>query len=88
MRALLVSVRRKVLGETWTIPLGVSATLGLALLVRALLPEGDWQLVGGFALAVLLIATLIRSLPTKYRRASKQRSAAQPHQQTTTRTTR
>ena len=88
MRALLASVRRKILGETWTIPLGVSAALALALLARALLPHHEWQLLGGFALAALLIATLIRSLPTDHRRASNQHAAGQTQQPTTRRTDR
>ena len=70
MRALLASLARKILGETWTIPLGVSAALVLALLPRSVLCHDEWQLVGGFALAALLFATLIRSLPADDRRAS------------------
>jgi hypothetical protein len=68
MRSLLSRLRRKLLGETWTIPLGVAGALVLALLLRALLPSNEWQTVGGFVLAVLLIATLIRSLPLKHHR--------------------
>lgn len=64
MKSQLKVLRRKLLGETWTIPLGVCATLALALLARHLLPNSDWQSVGGFALAALLIATLARSFST------------------------
>jgi hypothetical protein len=63
VRSLIASLRRKLLGETWTIPLGVCSAILFALLARALLPDGEWQTVGGFALAALLIATLLRSLP-------------------------
>jgi hypothetical protein len=62
MKAMLSSVRHLILGETWTIPLGVGATLLLAVLMRALLSEGAWTTGGGFALAALIIATLARSL--------------------------
>ena len=62
MRAMLTSLRELVLGETWTIPLGVGAALALAGLMRATLPEGTWQAVGGFGLAGLLVATLAYSL--------------------------
>jgi hypothetical protein len=72
MRSLLSRLRRKLLGETWTIPLGVAGALVLALLLRALLPSDEWQTVGGFVLAVLLIATLIRSLPLSRHRPPDQ----------------
>ena len=65
MSALLHSLRRKLFGETRTIPLGVVAGILLALLLHALLPKGDWQWTGGFALAAVLIATLLRSLHPK-----------------------
>ena len=38
MRALLSSLRKLILGETWTIPLGVGAGLGLAVALRASVP--------------------------------------------------
>jgi hypothetical protein len=66
--ALLSSVRRKLFGETRTIPLGVAIALMLAIVLRAILPHSEWQLVGGFALAAALIATLIRSLSIDKRR--------------------
>jgi hypothetical protein len=62
MRLLLSSLRRLILGETWTIPLGVGAALIVAMLVRASVSEGTWQTGGGFALAALLIAVLAYSL--------------------------
>lgn len=63
MSALLSSARRKLLGETRTIPLGIAAALMIALLLQGLLPPHDWQLVGGLALAAAVITTLLRSLP-------------------------
>lgn len=65
MRPLLTSLRRLIFGETWTIPLGVGAALGLAVLMRAALPATAWQAVGGFCLAVLVLAALAYSLATR-----------------------
>ena len=56
MTTLLKSVRRKILGETRAIPLGVAATILLAYLTRGLLPHGEWQTAGAFALAAAMIA--------------------------------
>jgi hypothetical protein len=66
MSALLRSLRHLILGETWTIPLGVWATLVLALLLRAALPTGAWQAVGGFTVAALLVVALACSLRTRW----------------------
>jgi hypothetical protein len=68
MRTLLHSMRRKLFGETRTIPLGVAAAILLALLLQTLLPRDDWQWIGGFAFAAVLIATLLRSLHPKITR--------------------
>jgi hypothetical protein len=65
MSALLHSLRRKLFGETRTIPLGVAAAILIALLMQALLPRSAWQSSGGFAFAAVLIATLLRSLHPK-----------------------
>jgi hypothetical protein len=62
MRPLLSSLRRLILGETWAIPLGVGAALGLAVVLRASLSEAAWQTAGGFCLAVFVVATLACSL--------------------------
>lgn len=70
MRPMLGSLRRLIFGETWTIPLGVGAALGLAVLIRASLPEGAWKTAGGFCLAVFVLAALGYSL----RRAAGGRS--------------
>jgi hypothetical protein len=61
---MLSTLRRKILGETRSIPLGVASAFLLALAVRALLPHGEWEVIGGFTLAAAAIATLICSLPT------------------------
>ena len=62
MRALLASLRKLILGETWTIPAGVAVALGGALLARAALPADVWTRAGGFLLAALVTATLLLSL--------------------------
>jgi hypothetical protein len=62
MRSLLGSLRHLILGETWTIPVGVGATLVLAALLRGSMPEAAWKGVGGFCLAALVLGTLVWSL--------------------------
>ena len=62
MRPFLASLRRLILGETWTIPLGVGAALGLAVVMRAWLPHATWQPTGGFCLALFVLAALAFSL--------------------------
>ena len=62
MRTFLNSLRHLVLGETWTIPIGVGAALLLAVLMRAALSERAWEIGGGFALTGLVIAALAVSL--------------------------
>jgi hypothetical protein len=59
---LLASLRKLLLGETWTIPAGVAGALGAALLARTALPERVWSSAGGFILAALVTATLLLSL--------------------------
>lgn len=86
MITLLKSARRKILGETRAIPIGIAATILLASLTRALLAHGEWQTAGAFALAAAIIATLIFSLPSDIRGPSNRRAADHSHPNTTTRT--
>jgi hypothetical protein len=60
--ALLRSLRSLILGETWTIPLGVLAAVGIAVLLRSSLPDQLWDEGGGFVLAALVATTLAVSL--------------------------
>ena len=62
MRAVLASLLRLILGETWTIPVGVFGSIALALLLRATLPADAWHAAGGFALATFVVSTLACSL--------------------------
>ena len=64
MIGLLRSLRSLVLGETWTIPLGVGATLLIAAGLRAALADSFWDQAGGFVLAGLVAATLAMALWT------------------------
>ena len=86
MTTLVKSVRRKILGETRAIPLGVAATTLLGYLTRGLLPLGEWQTAGAFALAAAIIATLIFSLPADIRSLNDQPAGTRPDPNTTTRT--
>ena len=87
MTALLKSARRKILGETWAIPVGVAATILLAYLMRGLLAHAEWQNAGAVALVAAIVATLIFSLPADHRGANDHSAAPQPDPNTTTRTT-
>jgi hypothetical protein len=65
MRAL----RKLVLGETWTLPIGVGLTLVAALAADAL--DGDaawWRRGGGFLILVLVVSALAASLAPARRR--------------------
>ena len=62
--------RRKLgLGETWALPIGVFATLAVALVLD--LVAGDtpiWRHAGGFLLLALVLATLAVALAPAWRR--------------------
>jgi hypothetical protein len=58
MSGLVRAVRKLVLGETWTIPLGVGASVTAVALALAAL--GGWfDRAGGFALLLGALATLL-----------------------------
>jgi cyanate permease len=59
MRAL----RKLVLGETWSLPLGIAAAVGAAFVVRAAAgADGWWHDAGGFALLALLVVAFLAAL--------------------------
>ena len=62
MRDALAAMRKLLFGETWTIPLGVAASLLVALLSRHALPAHVWSAAGGFLICSLVAATLVLSL--------------------------
>ena len=67
--SVLAQLRKLVLGETWVLPLGVVAALGISALVRALAgPNGWWHHAGGFVLLGLALLALAASLAGAWRR--------------------
>ena len=62
MTAFLRSLRSLLLGETWTIPIGVGVSLLIAALLHHVLPAHTWHEGGGFVLAALVTATLTVAL--------------------------
>jgi hypothetical protein len=60
--ALLRSLRSLILGETWTIPIGVAAAVLIAALLRSAVSEQLWDELGGFALAAMVAVTLVASI--------------------------
>ncbi len=65
MRAL----RKLVLGETWTLPLGVAFTVAAALALHELAGEAEWwRRGGGFVVLALVLAALVVSLAPARRR--------------------
>ena len=63
------ALRKLVLGETWTLPLGVLATLALALVLDAVAGDtGWWRHAGGFLLLACVLVALAVSLAPAWRR--------------------
>jgi hypothetical protein len=59
MRAL----RKLVLGETWTLPIGIAVAVGVAALLSAAAGSADWWSdAGGFVLLALLAGAFVASL--------------------------
>jgi hypothetical protein len=58
---VIAQLRKLLLGETWTLPLGVALTLAAALALDAAGPEW-WHRAGGFVLLGGALATLAVSL--------------------------
>ena len=66
--SVLRQLRKLVLGETWSLPLGVAVALGVAGIVRAV--DGDdgwWHHAGGFILLGLVGVALTGSLRSALR---------------------
>ena len=63
------ALRKLVLGETWTLPLGVFATLALALVLDAVAGDTSWwRHAGGFLLLACVVIVLAVSLAPAWRR--------------------
>jgi hypothetical protein len=57
------TLRKLVLGETWTLPLGIAVAVGVAAVLRlAAGPGGWWDEAGGFVLLALLFAAFAAAL--------------------------
>jgi membrane protein implicated in regulation of membrane protease activity len=59
--ALLRTLRKLVLGETWTLPIGVALAVGACAVLEAA-AGGWWRDVGGFVLLALVVAALLASV--------------------------
>lgn len=63
-REALRALRALVLGETWTLPLAVAATVLAATALRLTAgAEGWWSQAGGAVVLALVVASLTVSLP-------------------------
>lgn len=62
MIELIRSLRSLILGETWTIPVGVAATVVIAMVLRRVLSDDVWDEIGGFVLAVMVAVTFLGSI--------------------------
>ena len=58
---MIAQLRKLVLGETWTLPVGVALTLLVGLALDAARP-GWWDRAGGFVLLAGAVATLTLAL--------------------------
>jgi hypothetical protein len=66
---MLRQLRKLLLGETWTLPLGVGLAVAVSFLVRGALDAGRWwPHAGGFLLLGLVIVVLAASIGAPHRR--------------------
>ena len=61
---MIAQLRKLVLRETWTLPLGVGVTLVVGLALEAAGP-GWWHSAGGFVLLAGALATLAATLHSR-----------------------
>ena len=76
---VLRALRKLILGETWTVPLGVAAVLGLATAVRAA-DASAFEHVGGFVVLAGVVVVLVLAVSSTGRRTAEPRHgvAARP----------
>jgi hypothetical protein len=61
--SLLRTLKKLILGETWTLPAGIATVvLVAALIVRPVLGTGTWRDAGGFILLAGVTAVLLLSV--------------------------
>ena len=54
------SLRKLILGETWTLPIGIAVAVGAAAIVREIAgSNGWWRHGGGFVLGAGLVVALV-----------------------------
>ena len=67
---IIRTVRKLVFGETWTLPIGVALSVGVAAILRAIVGEhGWWSEGGGFVLLALILASLLAAVGRPRRRS-------------------
>ena len=60
---MILTLRKLVLGETWTLPIGVVVAVGVAALLRLAAGEhGWWHEAGGFVLLGLVVLALVAAV--------------------------
>jgi hypothetical protein len=60
---MLRTLRKLVLGETWTLPVGIAVAVGLAVAVRAAAgADAWWKSGGGFVLLAFLVVAFVAAL--------------------------
>jgi hypothetical protein len=60
---VLRALRKLVLGETWTLPVGIAVAVAAAFLVReAAGASGWWHEAGGFVLLAFLVVAFLAAL--------------------------
>jgi hypothetical protein len=65
----LRQLRKLILGETWSLPIGVLVSLGIVALIREIAgPDGWWRHGGGYVLFGLVAVALTISLAGALRR--------------------
>jgi hypothetical protein len=63
------TLRKLILGETWSLPLGVAMAVGACAIVRVLAgAHGWWRSGGGFVLLALVLAALLAAVGRPHRR--------------------
>lgn len=75
----LKAIRQLVLGETWTLPLGLLAVLLAGVALRAAVPE-VWREVGGLILVVGVVLTLTASIRLGARRTVQSAAPGRAHE--------
>jgi hypothetical protein len=60
---MIRTVRKLVLGETWSLPIGVAVAVGAAAVLRAVAGHAAWwRDAGGFVLLALVVVALLAAV--------------------------